>query len=321
MNAFLPPFSSRLERLAESVASPCAATSFGTYTYLLDAVVYLVQLEKLFDLVVLEKCVIVSRFLFFLKLWLDQYFRFKFFSHDVFALTVWPCLFFSSFYPISVQGFDALVASLDARGVREAHLQSMLQRIEISFKETVRRNLQLSSIGRQSGGAVKTEDSEMARPTGCSVDIDSPSSTVCVSNSDATEPSASFSIELGRNDAEKFDALNRYQDFEKWMWKECINPSTLCALKYGKKRCTQLLGICDHCHDLHFFEDNHCPSCHRTYSPLDSNYSEHVAQCEEKHKVDLEWGFSSSSYSSPLRIKLLKAHLALIEVGTFKFFA
>ncbi|RVW46790.1 Homeobox-DDT domain protein RLT2 [Vitis vinifera] len=188
----------------------------------------------------------------------------------------------------SEEGFDALVASLDARGVREAHLQSMLQRIEISFKETVRRNLQLSSIGRQSGGAVKTEDSEMARPTGCSVDIDSPSSTVCVSNSDATEPSASFSIELGRNDAEKFDALNRYQDFEKWMWKECINPSTLCALKYGKKR---------------------------TYSPLDSNYSEHVAQCEEKHKVDLEWGFSSSSYSSPLRIKLLKAHLALIEVS------
>ncbi|XP_034701923.1 homeobox-DDT domain protein RLT2 isoform X4 [Vitis riparia] len=215
----------------------------------------------------------------------------------------------------SEEGFDALVASLDARGVREAHLQSMLQRIEISFKETVRRNLQLSSIGRQSGGAVKTEDSEMARPTGCSVDIDSPSSTLCVSNSDATEPSASFSIELGRNDAEKFDALNRYQDFEKWMWKECINPSTLCALKYGKKRCTQLLGICDHCHDLHFFEDNHCPSCHRTYSPLDSNYSEHVSQCEEKHKVDLEWGFSSSSDSSPLRIKLLKAHLALIEVS------
>lgn len=219
-----------------------------------------------------------------------------------------------------MQGFDSLVASLDARGVRESNLQSMLQGIEMSFKETVRRNLQLSSIGRQSGGAVKKEDTELTRPAGCSVDIDSPSSTVCISNSDATEPSASFSIELGRNDAEKFDAMNRYHDFEKWMWKECINPSILCALKHGKKRCTQLLEICDQCHALHLFEDHHCPSCHRTCSPLNSNFSEHVAQCKEKLKGDLEWGFSSSSDSSPLRIKLLKAYLALIEVRNYTLF-
>ena len=220
-----------------------------------------------------------------------------------------------------MQDFDTLVASLDARGVRESHLQSMLQRIEISFKETVKRNLQLSSIRRQIGGAVrKEEDPEMTHPSGHSVDIDSPSSTVCVSNSDATEPSASFSIELGRNDAEKFDALNRYHDFEKWMWKECINPSILCALKHGKKRCTQLLEICDQCHDLHLFEDCHCPSCHRTYNPLNRNFSEHVAQCKERLKGDPEWSFSSSSDSSPLRIKLLKAYLALIEVSNSTLF-
>lgn len=219
-----------------------------------------------------------------------------------------------------MQGFDALVASLDARGVRESHLQSMLQRIETSFKETVRRNLHLSSIGRQSRSAVKKEESEMACPAACSVDVDSPSSAVCVANSDTTEPSASFSIELGRNDTERYNALNRYKDFEKWMWKECINPSILCALKYGKKRCTQLLGLCDHCSDLHFFEDNHCLSCHRTYSSLNSNFSEHEAQCKEKLKGDLGWSFPSSSDSSPLRIKLLKGLLALIEVSKFQIF-
>lgn len=45
-----------------------------------------------------------------------------------------PLLFF-------VQGFDALLASLDPRGVRESHLHSMLQKIEIPFKDTVRRSM------------------------------------------------------------------------------------------------------------------------------------------------------------------------------------
>ncbi|KAA8524323.1 hypothetical protein F0562_010746 [Nyssa sinensis] len=217
----------------------------------------------------------------------------------------------------SEEGFDALLASLDVRGVRESHLHSMLQSIEVSFKETVRRNLLHSNTCGKIEDIVKAEVTEMAPNRNCNASIDSPSSTICVSNPDIPEPSSSFAIEFGRNEAEKSDALRRYEDFEKWMWEECFNSSILCAVKYGKKRCEQLLDICDYCCELYFFEDNHCPSCHRTFRTSFSclNFSEHVVQCEEKLKGDTDRALLGLDSSPPLRIRLLKAQLALIEVS------
>uniref|UniRef100_A0A5B7A597 Homeobox-DDT domain protein RLT2 n=1 Tax=Davidia involucrata TaxID=16924 RepID=A0A5B7A597_DAVIN len=216
----------------------------------------------------------------------------------------------------SEEGFDALLASLDVHGVRESHLHSMLQSIEVSFKETVRRNFPYSITCGKIGDTVKTEVTEMTLNPDCNASIDSPTSTICVSNPDIPDPSSSFAIGLGRNDAEKSDALRRYQDLEKWMWEECFNSSILCAVKYGKKRCKQLSDICVYCRELYFFEDNHCPSCHRTFRTSFSclNFSEHVAQCEEKLKGDPDWTLLGLD-SPPLRIRLLKAQLALIEVS------
>ncbi|KAM7498033.1 hypothetical protein LguiA_022447 [Lonicera macranthoides] len=184
----------------------------------------------------------------------------------------------------SEESFDAILASLDVRGVRESNLLSMLQKIEVSFKETVRKNR-----------TVKTEISEMAPPnSNCSAAsiIDSPNSTVC----DMTESSSSFAIGLGRNEKEKNEASKRYQEFEKWIWDECFNASILCALKYGKTRCKQLLGVCDFCHDLYF------------------NFDEHAAECKEKNG-EADWTSHNVGSSLPPRIRLLKAQLAMIEVS------
>jgi hypothetical protein len=145
----------------------------------------------------------------------------------------------------SEESFNALLSSLDVRGVRESNLLSMMQRVEPSFKEAIRK---------------KTE----------SITPDS-----------SSPPSSSFSISLGRNSREKNEESRRYQDFEKWMWGECNNSSILCALKYGQKRSKQLLGVCGLCHDLYLFEQVHCPLCHRTYDSHGRNFNfhEHVAQC------------------------------------------
>lgn len=212
------------------------------------------------------------------------------------------------------QSFDALLASLDVRGLRESHLHSVLQMIEMSFKETVRRNLQHVTTEVQNQETVKAEVIERASCpdyTG----TDNPSSIVCDSDSEISDTSTSFSIELGRDDILRNDALKRYQDYERWMWKECVNSSILCAMEYGKKRCKQVLGVCDYCHDLYFFEDSHCPSCHKAFdaSKRYLNFSEHVAQCQGKPKMNPAWS-SSTSFSSPLRIRLLKVLLALFEV-------
>ncbi|GLT41039.1 hypothetical protein SLA2020_151290 [Shorea laevis] len=212
------------------------------------------------------------------------------------------------------EGFDALLASLDVRGVRESHLHAMLLKIEVSFKEAVRRNKLHSVIERQSQETIRTEANQMV--SGPNVSMDCPSSAVCTSDSDISEMSTSFQIELGKNEKEKHDALKRYQDFEKWMWKECVSSSSLCALKYGKKRCKELLVICDYCHDIYFFEDNHCQSCHRAYDVSKSNlyFSEHAAQCSAKPQMD-PISTLDSSISSPLRMRLIKVQLAMVEVS------
>ncbi|KAJ9170905.1 hypothetical protein P3X46_018968 [Hevea brasiliensis] len=212
------------------------------------------------------------------------------------------------------QGLDSLLASLDVRGVRESYLHMMLQKVEMCFKEAVRRNMLRADMERQSGGSVKAEAVEMVTGHNCGSGIDSPNSSVCVVDSDMSE-TTSFSVELGRNETERNHALRRYQDFENWIWKECFNSATLCAMKYGKKRCRQLLALCDYCHDIYFSEDNYCRSCNKTYehSGSDVNFFKHVTHCEERLKIGLDYNLHGSS--SPLRIRLLKLQLALVEVS------
>ncbi|GFS41286.1 homeodomain-like transcriptional regulator [Actinidia rufa] len=125
----------------------------------------------------------------------------------------------------SEEDFDALLESLDVRGSKESNLHSMLQKVEVYFKETLRKNLVHTKTERLTVDNVKNEVAEMASKPDCSGSTNSPTSTCCVSNSDLPEPSSSFAIDLGRNEAEKRDALKRYQDLEKWMWEECLNSS------------------------------------------------------------------------------------------------
>nr|KYP51863.1 hypothetical protein KK1_026219 [Cajanus cajan] len=178
----------------------------------------------------------------------------------------------------SEEAFDALLTSLDSRGIRESHLRLMLQKIENSFKENVRKK----------------------------------NATLHDLNPDISETSSSFKIELGKTECEKKSAWRRYQDFQKWLWKECYNSSVLCAMRYGIKRCKPQMDICDACLNPYFVEDSHCNSCHRTFpSNTGFNFSKHAFQCRDKLSKDdcfLE-------YSLPLRTRLLKVLLAFMEVS------
>uniref|UniRef100_A0A803N1P7 Homeobox-DDT domain protein RLT2 n=1 Tax=Chenopodium quinoa TaxID=63459 RepID=A0A803N1P7_CHEQI len=211
----------------------------------------------------------------------------------------------------SEEGFDALLASLDVRGVRECHLHALLRKVESLFKESIRKQ---PNMDRQNTVSIKAEASEVHFNPESSGGTDSPNSTVCASNSEVPEPSSSFKIESGRNNLEVKNTFKRYKNFEEWMFRECFSSSVLCATKYGKKRCMELVCRCDSCHDVYFFEENHCPSCHKTYSVFDQsfNFSNHVAQCQEI-KVNLEWNLQRLEYPPP-RIRLIKALLALVEV-------
>lgn len=244
----------------------------------------------------------------------------SFFSYK---LCVCVCVLYiwSPFHIAFMQGFDALSACLDVRGIRESQLHTMLQKIEVSFKEIVKKNMPHDNVGRESEHGVKKETIEMTPHLDFSIGDDSPSSTICLADSDMPETSTTFVIELGRNEIEKNGVLKRYQDLEKWIWKECFSSSMICAIKNGKKRCKKLLNDCDYCHSVYSSEDRHCPSCHRTYATSVSglNFSEHFAQCKRKLKLDEHCTLHGSS-SFPLRIRMLKLLLALVEVTVNSFF-
>nr|XP_009415249.1 PREDICTED: homeobox-DDT domain protein RLT2-like isoform X1 [Musa acuminata subsp. malaccensis] len=218
----------------------------------------------------------------------------------------------------SEEVFDALLAALDTRGIRESHLHSMLQRVETTFKEAIRRSKKSFNSAVSVGDHVKIGVPKMMVSPDCSMELDSPSSTLCGLASDALEKSTSFKIELGRNEVEKTAALKRYEGFLRWMWKECYNPYMLCAMKYGKKRCSELLHTCNSCFQSFLAEERHCPFCHKTFKAFhnsDAILSEHVALCETKRKSDPDWKPQLSDSTLPIGIRLLKAQLSMIEVS------
>lgn len=189
----------------------------------------------------------------------------------------------------------------------------MLQKIEKSFKENVRKSIKCAKIGNTGETCVKNEADETDSSPDQHTGTDSPSSTLCGLNSDTSETSSSFRIELGKSESDKKAALRRYQDFQKWMWKESRNSSILCAMKYGKQRCKPQVDICDTCLNPYFFEDSHCTHCHRTFPSNDGfNFSKHALQCGDKLPNDI----CILASSLPLRTRLLKALLAFIEVST-----
>ncbi|ESQ44585.1 hypothetical protein EUTSA_v10003131mg [Eutrema salsugineum] len=182
----------------------------------------------------------------------------------------------------SEEGFDYLVKSLDVRGVRESHLHFMLLKIEASFKDAVRRNVD------------------------CSI-----SSSL---DSDTEEISTTFKMELG----DHHNAMARFRSFEKWMWDNTLHPGALSAFKYGAKTSGPLLRICRICAELNFVEDVCCPSCGQMHGGSNVGelcFAEQVAQLGDNSKGGDPLFILRGSVSSPLRIRLLKIQLALIEAS------
>ncbi|KAL3345261.1 hypothetical protein AABB24_024293 [Solanum stoloniferum] len=196
------------------------------------------------------------------------------------------------------EAFDCLLASLDTRGVRESHLHIMLQKIEGPFKGRARQNMSCGASSNPTSGA----------------SADSPGSAIYGVSSDSWETSSSFKIELGRNEEEKKNALQRYQGFQIWMWKECLSSSILCAMRYGKKRCLPLLGICGHCLDFYLSEEGICPSCNKMSCEVDMNGKFLEQAMDSMDNLKIDYNNLVVSNSCPVRVRLMKAILSFTEV-------
>uniref|UniRef100_A0A0D9V401 Homeobox domain-containing protein n=1 Tax=Leersia perrieri TaxID=77586 RepID=A0A0D9V401_9ORYZ len=217
----------------------------------------------------------------------------------------------------SEEAFDSLVASLDTRGSREAQLHSMLQRIEPTFKEAIKRK-QSAVVEQSAGRYLKNGATEMTRASHrseVSIEFGNPSNNLSGVTSDcATAYSDSFKIELGRNDVEKAAISKRAAVFLRWMWGECNDRKLTCAMEYGKKRCSELMHSCNYCYQIYLTEERHCSSCHKIFKSI-HNFSDHSSPCEEKRRTDNNWKMQTADPSVPIGMRLLKLQLSTIEAS------
>lgn len=194
---------------------------------------------------------------------------------------------------------------LDTHGIRESHLYFMLKRIEIMFKDTIRKRTSREFYAESTTGTLQTT----ITPDCCTANHNISSVSV-LPVSDTLQSSASLKIDIANN--ERSSASKKYLNFMKWMWQECFNPHLLCAIRYGTKRCLQLLETCHICYQTYLADERHCASCHLTFGICNSAYehfSEHVTRCEADSKIQISIPFF------PINIQLLKAQLAIIEAS------
>lgn len=206
----------------------------------------------------------------------------------------------------SDEAFDALLAVLDTDGIRESHLYFMLKQVEIMFKDTTRR-----CKSREFYAESSTDTLQTTIVSDCCTANHNVGSISVLPAYDTWQSSASLKIDLVYNE-ESYSASRKHLNFMKWMWQECFNSHLLCAMKYGTKRCQQLLETCHICYQSYLADERHCVSCHVTYSICDNAYehfSEHVARCEADFKIRISIPFF------PINILLLKAQLAIIEAS------
>ncbi|XP_076918162.1 homeobox-DDT domain protein RLT1-like [Bidens hawaiensis] len=121
-------------------------------------------------------------------------------------------------------------------------------------------------------------------------------------NSNSMTCASGFTIEVGRDELENGKAMKRYQDLEKWMWKECLYSSSLSAKTHGKQRCTPIQGTCDSCHACYYMEKTICPRCYLESDVQDNNI----------HKANDP---SNWDITVPIRIRLIKSLLTFLEAA------
>lgn len=230
------------------------------------------------------------------------------------------------------EAFNALLANLDTRGVREAHLHGVLVKLENlirqgmrRFSSTVRPDQRLpanesevkavdSSKFRSSGNGVLTFHSGHMEEDGSSGD-----GTV-LSDKESCRHAGAIQIQIGNSHRERKCVLDRYREFDKWFWsRETPEFSVLVAARLKKKRSPEILAKCEVCHDLFWNEEKHCSYCHTTFeasAKRDVKYMQHVSECEmnwsERNANEkLQWLFRKL----PSRVRLLKAQFLLVEAA------
>lgn len=209
------------------------------------------------------------------------------------------------------------MASLDTRGVREAQLHEMLRKCEQVLKD---RSLNTATSAVEIETHTQRLHVESVTHSARSTPSEERFLADVIPHTDDSEQviDGSIHVECGGSPIERERALERYLDFDKWLWNKCIrSDSCLNAKKIGTKRCSNVLKSCELCHELYWPRDRHCIYCHVTMensSKVEAKFSQHSLECEKKYRRK-RWRLDIPPGSFPSRIQLLKVEALAIEVS------
>ena len=212
------------------------------------------------------------------------------------------------------QAFSALMESLDTRGVREAHLHGVLQKLE----NLIRQGMNNLSICSQrllfKEGKVMSSNNGLASTNvaGYTSEDGSSESGTVFQDSGSVKCRGSIQIQNGNIQTERNDVFERYKEFEKWIWSmQTPEYSDLIAMRITK-RSSELLALCEMCHDFYWPQEKQCSCCHTAFEnaeKLNAKSRINVNEYEKKR------GIASSVKLLPPRLQVLKAQILSVEVG------
>lgn len=231
------------------------------------------------------------------------------------------------------EAFSALMANLDTRGIREAHLHGVLQKLESLIRQGMRRFASTARPERRllvNESEVTVADSISGRSSSNGVastfhagyteeDGSSGDGTV-LPESEISRNKGAIQIQSGNIQAERQHVLDRYKEFDKWLWsRQTPELSSLVAVRLRKNRSCELLAKCETCHDLYWPQEKHCSSCHATFevsAKADAKFTQHVNECEKKRvERGANWKLQGPLKLLPSRVQHLKAQILSVEAA------
>lgn len=177
-----------------------------------------------------------------------------------------------------MQALDALLSSLDRRGLREAQLLASLETRLACLRRAMLDDLSVENERKLIKSAASVTNESGFSPLS---DVDNLDSTNSVDGGTGLLALQCRKDSVGHTGFHKETTSDHRQSFDAWVWKGFYFK--LRCLQYKRSTHLESLARCERCNDLYWKDEKHCIICHTTFEldfDIEERYIVHVATCK-----------------------------------------
>ncbi|CAN6462430.1 unnamed protein product [Victoria cruziana] len=176
------------------------------------------------------------------------------------------------------KALDALLSSLDRRGLREAQLLASLETRLACLRRAMLDDLSVENERKLIKSAASVTNESGFSPLS---DVDNLDSTNSVDGGTGLLALQCRKDSVGHTGFHKETTSDHRQSFDAWVWKGFYFK--LRCLQYKRSTHLESLARCERCNDLYWKDEKHCIICHTTFEldfDIEERYIVHVATCK-----------------------------------------